>query len=238
MKELTGDSTINARINYSNNCTTELNMTLEMECNTFPKLDEVGSAVERRIRAIPFKTNFVEEIKYDLLEDKTGYGILNTLYKTDEFKQEYKQALFSILIEVWKGFQANKYVMIKLPECCSKLTKDWLSCSDDIHEWYIEKYEPSINDIVYVDDVYKLMTSSAYWENLSKNDKRSMTKKKFTENIEKNLFLSKAFKPADTYHNNERIRKPFIVGYKRIITESDHDFDNIDNDDEKTTVVN
>ena len=106
------------------------------------------------------------------------------------------------------------------------------------HEWFVDKYEPSDNDFVYVDDVYKLMTSSTYWENLSKNDKREMTKRKFTENIETNLFLSKAFKPRDAYHNNIQIRKPFIVGYKRIITESDFDLDNIDNDDGKTTVVN
>ena len=53
MKELTGDSTINSRSLYSDNCKVDINLTLVLECNELPKMDEVNDAIIRRTRVIP-----------------------------------------------------------------------------------------------------------------------------------------------------------------------------------------
>lgn len=189
-----------------------------MECNELPKLDLVGTGVERRIRAIPFTSRFVSKAAYDLLEDKTGFGIADPKYKTDTFKNEHRQALFHILIEHWTKFQANGYMMSPAPESCKKLTVDYLACSDDIYGWFLEKYEKGDcnKDMILVDDLYKKFTNSDLWENMSKNDKRTNNAKKFVEKVEKNIFLSSAFKPARSYFNGTRVTKPFLVGYKRV----------------------
>ena len=58
LKELTGDKNINSRMNYSNDCEITLCLSLFLECNALPKLDEVNDAIERRIRTIPFVSSF------------------------------------------------------------------------------------------------------------------------------------------------------------------------------------
>jgi phage/plasmid-associated DNA primase len=58
IKELTGDKTMNSRLLHSNDCGIQLCLTLFMECNELPKLDEVNDAVLRRIRAILFGIKF------------------------------------------------------------------------------------------------------------------------------------------------------------------------------------
>ena len=47
MKELTGDDSINIRKLYSGNCSIKLNLTLMVECNELPKIDEVNDAIIR-----------------------------------------------------------------------------------------------------------------------------------------------------------------------------------------------
>ena len=218
MKEITGDRTINARMNYSNNCTIELCLTLTMECNALPLLDEVGGGVERRIRAIPFTNRFVSNEVYDALHDKAGYGIADPSYKTSEFQSSHRQALFEILLRYWKRFQDNGYVMRPVPEACKKLTVDYMAASDDIYGWFSEKYEKGdpTKDMIYAKDIYRRFTSSDLWDNMSKADRRNNNQAKFYEKIEKNIFLSAYYKPRDAYFGGDKLDMPFIVGFKKI----------------------
>jgi phage/plasmid-associated DNA primase len=70
IKEITGGGEINARLNYSNDCKTNLNMTFVLECNDKPKLNEVNDALMRRILDIPFKSKFVSKDIYETLEEE------------------------------------------------------------------------------------------------------------------------------------------------------------------------
>jgi putative DNA primase/helicase len=107
VKEITGDKQINARQLYSGECKTNLTLTLVMECNELPQLDEVGGGVQRRLEAILFDSRFVDKDTYDSLKDKSLLGIANTLYKTAEFQAQHRQALFMILLTHWEKFQKN-----------------------------------------------------------------------------------------------------------------------------------
>jgi phage/plasmid-associated DNA primase len=69
LKEITGDKIINARMCYVNDCKTNLSLTLVMECNELPALDEVGGGVERRVRAIPFGSRFVDKDDFTSILD-------------------------------------------------------------------------------------------------------------------------------------------------------------------------
>ena len=59
VKDITGGSKINARVNYSNDTTTNLKLTLVGECNDKPKSNEVNDAVARKVMDIPFKVNLL-----------------------------------------------------------------------------------------------------------------------------------------------------------------------------------
>lgn len=216
LKEITGDKVINARMNYSNECKTQLHLTLVMECNELPELDEVGNGIQRRMRAIPFVSRFVPADTYHALEDKTGVALANPYYKTPEFQQQHRQALFEILRPRWEVFQANECAMPDTPPECKKITSDYLAASDDIYEWFCEKYvkgDPE-TDMVFVDDLHKNLTSSPIWLKMSKADQRKNNKAKFEANVTKNIFLQQFYKPKDAYFQKVRIKRPFLVGFK------------------------
>jgi len=216
LKELTGDKTINARMAYSNKCHVNLCLSLFLECNSLPKMDEVNDAVERRIRTIPFVSSFKSAEDYEHTLDKTNVFIGNPRYKTDEFIEEHKQALFHILSPICKKFIANGLVLSKVPAECKSVAIDYLAQSDHIYEWVCEKYEKTdkVDDFVYVKEMYEMFKGSSYFENLSKADKRKFTQKSFIENIKTNLFMKANFKDRNIWVNSIKLTQPAIIGFK------------------------
>ena len=216
LKELTGDKKINSRLAYSNVCEVVLCLSLFLECNNLPKMDEVNDAIERRIRTIPFVSSFKTEEEYLKTLDKTNVFIGNPKYKTDEFMEHYKQALFHILSPICKNFIDNGLVLSKVPSECKIAAIDYLAQSDHIYEWVCEKYDKTdkVDDFVYVKDMYEMFKNSSYFDNLSKADKRKFTQKSFIENIKNNLFMKGYFKPRDSYINKIKIDQPAIIGFK------------------------
>jgi phage/plasmid-associated DNA primase len=216
LKELTGDKTINARMAYSNKCDITLCLSLFLECNNLPKMDEVNDAVERRIRTIPFVSSFKSMEDYECTLDKTNVFIGNPRYKTDEFIEEHKQALFHLLSPLCKKFIKNGLVLSKVPAECKSAAIDYLAQSDHIYEWVCEKYDKTdkVDDFIYVKDMYEMFKSSSYFENLSKADKRKFTQKSFIENIKTNLFMKGNFKSTFSYVNKIKITQPAIIGFK------------------------
>lgn len=214
LKELTGDKVINARFAYSNKCVVHLYLTLFMECNSLPKLDEVNDAIERRIRAIPFVSSFKSQDDYDKLVDKTNVYVGNPLYKTEEFENRHKLSLFYLLVPKCKEFIRSGLRLPSPPSQCKALTVDYLTKSDNIYEWVQERYERGFDtDFVYVKDMYELFKSSEYFENLNKSDKRDMTLKSFIEKVRCNIFLKQHFRDRKDYIGSIQLSKPVIVGF-------------------------
>jgi P4 family phage/plasmid primase-like protien len=217
VKEITGDKQINARQLYSGECKTNLTLTLVMECNELPQLDEVGGGVQRRLEAIPFDSRFVDKDTYDSLKDKSLLGIANTLYKTAEFQAQHRQALFMILLSHWEKFQKNGYSMPELPAPCKKITKDYMAMSDDIYPWFCETYEEGDDntDLIYINDMLQTLKLSPLYSQMSKKDQRDLTAKKFNEKVEKNIFLREHYKPRNARFNNIQLTKPALCGFKK-----------------------
>lgn len=219
-KELTGDGVINGRVCFSNECAVILVLTLVVECNVIPKIDEVGAAVERRLKAVPFEVQFMNAYDYEQTEDKRNTGIINTFYKTNDFKDDTKQALFEILRDYFKRFRENSYNMPELPAECKALTRDYLATSDNIYDWFLTIYEKAPlgedDEIVFVDDVYQQFTNSNVWELMTKKDKLKYNKKYFLDKIEKNIFLKRFYKLRKTSYRGKQYSKPFIIGHRVI----------------------
>jgi phage/plasmid-associated DNA primase len=188
-----------------------------MECNELPALDEVGGGVERRVRAVPFDSRFVDADTYNSLQDKSGLGVANTLYKTAEFQEQHRQALFMLLLPYWAKFQQNNHAMPELPAPCKKITKDYMAMSDDIYGWFSETYEKGDDtcDMVHIDEMLLALKASPMYSQMSKKDQRELTAKKFNEKVEKNIFLREHYKARDCRYNGKKLKKAAICGYKK-----------------------
>jgi hypothetical protein len=200
-----------------------------MECNELPQLDEVGGGVQRHLKAIPFDSRFVDKDTYNTLKDKSGLGIANTLYKTAEFQQQHRQALFMILLSHWEKFQKNGYSMPELPAPCKKITKDYMAMSDDIYPWFCETYEKGDEntDLVYIDEMLQTLKLSPLYSQMSKKDQRDLTAKKFNEKVEKTIFLREHHKASKTRFNKKQLTKPALRGFRKkplISTYEEEDF--------------
>ena len=104
-------------------------------------MNEVNDALSRRIVDIPFKNKFVDKKEYDELEEdeKQGTFLINSYYKTSEFKDKYKQALFLILTEHYKEF-INNNRSLPITDEIIKRNRAYLASSDEFLNWFDDNY--------------------------------------------------------------------------------------------------
>jgi len=154
MKELTGDDSINTRKLYSGDCSIKLNLSLFIEANELPKMDEVNDAIIRRVRVVPFTSKFVDESTYNQIEKeeiaKNNIFIGNTFFKSEEFKIKYRQALIIMLFQKFKGFVNNNFNLHAPPQESRDACSDYLSLSDDIFDWFINTYEKTDDGVSFL----------------------------------------------------------------------------------------
>jgi phage/plasmid-associated DNA primase len=225
MKELTGECEINCRPLYVNETKTLLYHTLFLECNELPKMDAVNDAVIRRTQVIPFKSKFVDSSVYnqysetEIKEKNIFKG--DPYYKTEEFKQQYKQSLVLLLFEKFKLFKNNKFQFVDVPIECKEAVKDYLSVSDDLYSWFIEFYEVDNDSFSYLSDICELFKTSSFYNNMNKKDKRDLTDKKFITKFRSSPFLERSIRERKSYFNNKQMTKDYIIGFKK--KEDDND---------------
>lgn len=232
LKEITGDPTLNCRTLYSSQTVTNLKLSLFLECNELPKMDEVNDAILRRIDTTPFISKFVDPDKFNEYSEEErkekNIQLGNPYYKTDAFKEKYKQALIIILMEYFNKFQSNNYQFVNIPKECKQASNEYMAISDDIYNWFTEYYEkekenePNKN-VIFFDDLYDTFSSSNLYLNMTKKDKQNYNLKHFTKKINDNVFLQPYIKARDTRYNNIKYKKPYIIGFKKINNDDDDD---------------
>ncbi len=197
IKELTGGSEINARLNYSNKTKTKICMTLIGECNKKPKLSESGESIQRRLIDIHFEAKYVDKSEYNLLdeEERKNVYVKNIYYKSPEFKEKYKQALFIILTKYYNNYKNNSY-QLNIPDCVKFRNMEYMKMSDDYYNFIEDNFEKTDNkkDIIKLKEVYEIYKNTEDYSNLSKEQKRKNNYKNFTSNLETNLFIKRFIK--------------------------------------------
>ena len=196
IKELTGGKNINARQNYSNNTEVSLHSTCIIEMNEKLKMNgKANNAVVRRLIDIHFRSTFVsnpEEYHGDNVFKRDGY------FKSDEFRNTYKFALFDILTDYWKQYGAIilKDIQPLIPQSVIDRTNDYIEENDELKTWFDEEYEKTEDDtdVVIIADMYNEFTASSIYTNMSKREKRQLNKKNFTKKVSENMFLKKFYK--------------------------------------------
>ena len=181
-------------MNHSNDTKTNLKLTLLRKCNEKPNISEVNDAIQRRIIDIPFNSIFTSQDKIDKLKieniELTNIFKADRYFKTDEFKNQYKQTLFMILTKHFKTFRDNNY-NIKIPEVIDVRTREYMQNSDVFYNIIEENYikTDSKKDIVPLKEIYNIFKDSEIYINSTKEQKRKMNYKNFIQIIKTNIFF-------------------------------------------------
>ncbi len=205
IKELTGCKDINARKLFQNACKVRMVQVMVLECNEKPKLSgKMNHAVMERIIDVPFVSKFVSNLD-DVNEEANIYPI-NSYYKSHEFQQDHKCALFKYILD-----NAPKELFI--PTIIQKRSIEYVMDSDELYEWFGEEYELTNNkdDILKMKDVYSLFKESDFFCSKTKEEKRKLNYKGFISSIAKSVaFQGKYYndsKKINGFTYNERIIK-------------------------------
>ena len=193
LKELTGEKQLNARHLYNTRKTTiDIHGTFIVECNQKPKLLEFDNAMERRIVDILYPSKFTD-IDDELDDDNLVYKIDRDI-DTTEWREKYRLAFFYYLQPYFKELYNDNFD-VKLPQSVIERNLKYLSDSNDLFRWfkslfdkdnaegggsYIEVVnEPTNSDFIRIKDIYDIFIGSIYYSNLTKKEKRDLSKNKF-----------------------------------------------------------
>lgn len=244
VKEITGSKTINVRSLYSTVTFITLLCSLFMECNVKPLFDEVNQAVIRRLITIIFESRFMPESQYNIETagmseeeiNKARIYKANPKYSTDEFRLKQRQPLLILLMQAFKKYFDNN-MEFNIPSKSLEASRSYIQSSDDLYGWFSEKCCADEKKFIYIKDLYDNYTSSEYFCNLSKSDKRTQNLKWFDSNISSNTFISKYYRGRNTHFAGIKHTKSYIAGFtiqprESFIKSIDY---NSDSDDDNTT---
>ena len=207
VKELTGGGSFSARGHFESETQKELNNTMICECNEKPGFkDKITDAEIRRLIDIYFRASFttieslIDESKYIYRAD--------AYYKTTEFQEKYKFALFKIITDRHKIYYHTNNSVIKLASSIVSRTQSYLESCCDVVGWFKDNYTFEENTILKINDLYDNFRLSETYFEMSKSTKDKYTKLKFYSYIESNIFFRKYYK--ERYYNYRTI----IIGWK------------------------
>ena len=213
LKELTGASEISARKIYSENEKTILCLTLIIECNKKPLLEEEPTEADaRRIIDLLFESKFTDDKN---LINNIDIFPKKSYYTEEEFRNKYKYALLKILFEhnknyYYKETNDNYNKELKIPDKVKKRTKEYMESSIEIFEWFMDTFEKTDDaEHVTFQDINEILKNSEYYNNLSKFEKRKLTKEKIIILFREHPVYKKNFADEiDTYKNGKKFYLP------------------------------
>lgn len=239
IKEITGGNEVNARGLHSTNTRTNLKGTHILECNQKPKMSgETDDAIMMRLIDMGFISTFTKS-EEDVSEENHIY-IGNDSVKLTSYQEKHKFALFHILLEHWKLYQAKDYNLNPfIPDSIKKRGSEYLKDSNEIFSWLSNEYEKTDDDtdVIQLKDVFEEFKRSDTYSNFNKKEKRELSQKVFYEKIQKNPFLKKYYRDRD---RRKEIKEKYSITEMRNIltnfkkTKKSMTQDDIDTEDEES----
>jgi len=223
IKEMTGEDTINARKNYSNNTETKMGGIKIIECNKRCKLDgDTGYSIERRLIDLLFASTFKTkdgvssfDTPYDKETNPTGYHQANTLYETNEWREEHCSDLFYYLYDYMVENQKTYYNLSSFIVCKSvkDRTKEYIHDNNTFLETIHRYCEKSKDDYVLVKDIIRAMKEDhEYYRLLTKKEIKDLTVPKYVKKLEEDPQLSRFFRKRKRVNKKEMLN--VLLHYK------------------------
>jgi len=218
IKRLTGGGTILTRGIYQGLFTLHLIQTLMIEANQIPPMDECDYAIKRRIRCIPFVSKFLPQTEYDELskeEKRDGRHFLADDYvDSDDFRTKYRQVFTEIIFDAFQMLRENKYEFNMPPEV-EAITKSYLRSGDELLDWLNCSYSKHEGGVISIGQFYKDYKESSIYMNMSKSERRTITKEAFEEMIRKNVNLKELCLNRNQRYKGTKLSSFSLVGIKK-----------------------
>ena len=210
IKELTGGAEIPARKLFSNDTKVNLSATHILEVNKRLGLNgDTGNSIVRRLRDIPFKTEFTND--EEAIADKNLNYVkrADTYYKSDTFKGSHKFALIKYLIDYcvyWESCEDNpdnKNVceMFFESDEITERTQQYIENNDAVLVFLNSKFietKDTENDFFKIADFYMCFKDDDFYTNLSKADRNgAYSKKAIVEYFKSKAKLRKYYKARE-----------------------------------------
>ena len=213
IKELTGGGIFSARSHHEKETEKELNLTMVVECNKRPLFaEEPTQADVRRIIDIYFRSSF--DTDDNKLNPSKYIFKANPYYKTKDFQNKHKYALFKILIKEHLKFYKENGSILNMSKSVVDRTNNYLELSCSIVQWFKENYEECKNEYIKIQDIYDFFKQSQYFIDMIKNEKSKYTRSYFFEYIINNIFFSKYYN--ERYQNIRNV----ICNWKKKVIEN------------------
>ena len=205
IKDMTGEDSINARKNYSNDTNTKMGGIKIVECNKRLKLSgDTGFSLQRRLIDLLYSSTFKTsdgitslDTPYDKDNNPSGYQLANTEYETKEWREEYCSDLFYYLLDFMKREGKNYSNMNKFVVCNSikKRTTQYIEDNNDFLHFISRYCEPSKGEYVKLKELKdKIHADFEYMSLLSKTEKRNLTFPKLRARLLEDPQLGSYFK--------------------------------------------
>ena len=228
IKKISGTDVINARQLYSNNTVTNICVTMVLMCNKMPQLDHVDNAIKARIEIIPFNSTFLSADQIEergLVVGENNTYLVDTYYKSRDFLEKMRYPMLSFILEAFKRFQSNKFALSGVSNEIKECSRVYLEDSDEFMGWFSANYRKTnnIRDFIKLDDLFSNYRSSEYFGDLSKYQRRSLTRKKFCNNIITNANIGKFFN--DRKKIDQIYYRSIIINHVKIDDEIDDEIE-------------
>jgi phage/plasmid-associated DNA primase len=221
MKDLTGNGTFEARMNYSNTSVVYLYLTLVCECNEKPNFAEQPiNADAERVRDYLFGSRFTDDI--DEVDNIKVFKKDNELPET--FKGvEYKNALINLLLDDLFELHKEKYnINAFIPESIKVRSLNYLNKSNDVCNLFLEAFELRKDGQEYVDKEDKpfdndwtlpaitsiIKSGRTSFATLPFNKQKELTKEKVKEFFENNKIYKKMI------YTNTHTKQVLLKGFR------------------------
>ena len=193
VKELTGGGNFSARGHHESETQKELNNTMICECNEKPGFkDKITDAEIRRLIDIYFRASFTTD---ETLIDESKYIYkADAYYKTPEFQDKYKFALFKIITNRHKIYYHTNNSIIKLAPSIVYRTQSYLESCCDVVGWFKDNYTEDITKHITMKDIYEDFKNSEIYLEMSRNKRENYSKIKYFELLRTNIFFKRYYK--------------------------------------------
>ena len=231
IKELTGGKGICARKLYSNEDKVDLVGTHILELNKkCPMVGDLGDSIMRRLRDIPFVSTYTTDTEL-LKRQKELNNVFkaNPYYKTIEFQNEYKYALFIFLCRYckrWEDKNVGNTVCSKLYVCPSitTRTKNYIEDNDHIFMILKQHYTKDMSNkshYIKFKEFWCFFKDSDFYRTLSKHEQnKTYSEKQVVEHLKTSTSTRIFFKDFITFKkaNGDQITYRNVLKYWRLKT--------------------
>lgn len=205
LKELCGTAVLNARQNYSNNCSVYNQATYLMMTNDIPAIDKIDQACIDRLVICPFRSLFKSKDRFDDYKNEQYLYEADPYYISIDFQKKYRLALIDILSKYYRHFIKDNHLITDIPLAFKQSASKYAIDCDDFYSWFLDNYERADNaeDYIQLKDVYTSYHNSDLFNNLTKAEKRKQTYKLFIEIINRYPDLRNSYIEVKQYRTDD-----------------------------------